>query len=115
VFLPGGVNLTAKKDPYLAATFDKYRATKVMLLRSNLSVTDAQISINHQSPRQLPLNDKQQQAATCPPTIPLSIRAGAGSGKTHTMVQRALFLSTECGLNPEEIFLSHSRKRLPMN
>jgi hypothetical protein len=36
-----------------------------------------------------PLNTEQQRVVECPPNIPLSVRACAGTGKTHTMVQRA--------------------------
>lgn len=69
------------RDPYLAATFDEHRATKVLFLRSNLSATDVLVSSGHQNPaRQLPLSEEQQTAATHSPTTVLSIRAGAGSG-----------------------------------
>lgn len=50
-------------------------------------------------------NDSQRQAIS---TIdgPVLITAGPGTGKTFTLVQRAIYLIEERGVEPEEIFIS---------
>ena len=37
---------------------------------------------------------------------PVLITAGPGTGKTFTLVQRAIYLIQECGIQPEEIFIA---------
>lgn len=37
---------------------------------------------------------------------PVLITAGPGTGKTFTLVQRAIYLIQECGVKPEEIFIA---------
>ncbi len=37
---------------------------------------------------------------------PVLITAGPGTGKTYTLVQRAIFLIQECGVQPEEILMA---------
>mgnify|MGYP004470744815 FL=1 len=37
---------------------------------------------------------------------PVLITAGPGTGKTFTLVQRAIYLIQECGIKPEEIFIA---------
>ncbi|MCI5910854.1 MAG: UvrD-helicase domain-containing protein [Oscillospiraceae bacterium] len=37
---------------------------------------------------------------------PVLITAGPGTGKTYTLVQRAIYLIEECGVKPENIFIA---------
>lgn len=50
-------------------------------------------------------NDQQRQAIS---TVsgPVLITAGPGTGKTHTLVQRTIYLITECNVEPENIFIA---------
>ena len=50
-------------------------------------------------------NDAQREAIK---TIdgPLLITAGPGTGKTFTLVQRAIYMIEECGINPERILIA---------
>lgn len=50
-------------------------------------------------------NDQQRQAIS---TVsgPVLITAGPGTGKTHTLVQRTIYLITECNVQPENIFIA---------
>ncbi len=50
-------------------------------------------------------NDAQREAilATDGPVL---ITAGPGTGKTFTLVERAIYLMLECGVKPEEIFIA---------
>lgn len=50
-------------------------------------------------------NDQQRQAIS---TVsgPVLITAGPGTGKTHTLVQRTIYLITECNIQPENIFIA---------
>ena len=43
---------------------------------------------------------------------PVLITAGPGTGKTFTLVQRAIYLIQECGVQPEQILMLHSRRKL---
>ncbi len=52
-----------------------------------------------------PLNAEQERVVKCPPNIPLSVRACAGTGKTHTMVQRAISFVNDHGINPKNILI----------
>ena len=56
-------------------------------------------------PKYLPMNDEQMRVVKRSADEPLSVRAGAGSGKTHTMVQRAVFLVKERDVEPEKILM----------
>ncbi len=53
----------------------------------------------------VPLNTEQLRVIECPPNIPLSVRACAGTGKTHTMVQRAISFINNHGINPKNILI----------
>lgn len=50
-------------------------------------------------------NEQQRQAIS---TVdgPVLITAGPGTGKTYTLVQRAIYLIEECGVEPESIFIA---------
>lgn len=48
----------------------------------------------------------QQKEAIQTTTGPVLITAGPGTGKTFTLVQRAIYLIQECGVLPEEIFIA---------
>ena len=37
---------------------------------------------------------------------PVLITAGPGTGKTYTLVQRAIYLIEECGVQPENLFIA---------
>ena len=50
-------------------------------------------------------NDAQKQAIKTTEG-PLLITAGPGTGKTFTLVQRAIYLITECGIAPEQIMIA---------
>lgn len=49
--------------------------------------------------------NKQQIEAIIATNGPVLITAGPGTGKTFTLVQRAIYLIQECGIQPEEIFI----------
>mmetsp|Transcript_32375 Transcript_32375/g.65896 ORF Transcript_32375/g.65896 Transcript_32375/m.65896 type:complete len:1102 (+) Transcript_32375:130-3435(+) len=51
------------------------------------------------------LNAEQQRVVECPPSIPLSVRACAGTGKTHTMVQRAISFINVHHIDPKNILI----------
>eukprot|EP00984_Skeletonema_dohrnii_P021093 scaffold10438_cov102-Skeletonema_dohrnii-CCMP3373.AAC.1 len=53
----------------------------------------------------VPLNAEQQRVVECPPNIPLSVRACAGTGKTHTMVQRAISFINIHHIDPKNILI----------
>lgn len=78
------------------------RVTEVQFLRDSLSIV---AESNIQPIRQLPLNEEQQRIAVAPPDVPLLVRAGAGTGKTHTMIRRSLHLATEYRMDPESILM----------
>ena len=50
-------------------------------------------------------NDAQREAIS---TVdgPVLITAGPGTGKTFTLVQRAIYLIQECGISPEQILVA---------
>jgi DNA helicase-2/ATP-dependent DNA helicase PcrA len=50
-------------------------------------------------------NDGQQKAISTTEG-PVLITAGPGTGKTFTLVQRAIYLIQECGVAPEQIFIA---------
>ena len=50
-------------------------------------------------------NDRQKEAIQFTEG-PVLITAGPGTGKTFTIVQRAIYLIQECGVLPEEIFIA---------
>jgi len=50
-------------------------------------------------------NDRQKEAIQFTEG-PVLITAGPGTGKTFTLVQRAIYLIQECGVLPEEIFIA---------
>ena len=52
-----------------------------------------------------PLPDKQQAAAIGSVNAHTQVIARAGSGKTTTLIQRAVFLQKHCGVAPHEILL----------
>ncbi|KAL7542189.1 hypothetical protein ACHAXR_011588 [Thalassiosira sp. AJA248-18] len=80
-----------------------HRVTEIQFIRESLSA--AAPTIRRQPIQQLPLNDEQRRVAECPPDKPLSVRAGAGSGKTHTMVQRAVNLVNNYDIDPKKLLL----------
>lgn len=50
-------------------------------------------------------NDGQRQAISTTEG-PVLITAGPGTGKTYTLVQRAIYLIEERGVKPEDIFIA---------
>jgi DNA helicase-2/ATP-dependent DNA helicase PcrA len=50
-------------------------------------------------------NDGQRKAISTSDG-PVLITAGPGTGKTYTLVQRAIYLIQECGATPEQIFIT---------
>lgn len=50
-------------------------------------------------------NEEQKKAITAADG-PVLITAGPGTGKTYTLVQRAIYLIEECGVKPESIFIA---------
>ena len=101
-----------QESPDPTATSTHQRVTEIQFLRDRLSVVAAIMQpiekaeeISSLQPIEELLNDEQLRAAVAPPDIPLSIRAGAGSGKTHTMVQRARYLVDNYKLDPEKILI----------
>lgn len=54
----------------------------------------------------LNLANEQQREAITTTEGPLLITAGPGTGKTFTLVQRALYLIEECALKPENILIA---------
>ncbi len=50
-------------------------------------------------------NEGQRQAIAAAEG-PVLITAGPGTGKTYTLVQRAIYLIEECGVKPESIFIA---------
>ena len=51
-------------------------------------------------------NEGQRQAIAAAEG-PVLITAGPGTGKTYTLVQRAIYLIEECGVKPENIFIAN--------
>lgn len=47
-----------------------------------------------------------QKAAISTSDGPVLITAGPGTGKTYTLIQRAIYLIQECGVKPESIFIA---------
>lgn len=47
-----------------------------------------------------------QRRAISTASGPVLITAGPGTGKTYTLVQRAIFLIEECGVQPENLFIA---------
>jgi superfamily I DNA/RNA helicase len=91
----------SQEQPDPSSAFSQ-RVAEIQFLRDTLSV----VAPNNVQPMQdIQLNDEQRIVAFAPPDVPLSIRAGAGSGKTHAMVQRARHLVTNCDIKPEEILM----------
>ena len=50
--------------------------------------------------------NEEQRKAISAAEGPVLITAGPGTGKTYTLVQRAIYLIDECGVKPESIFIS---------
>ena len=46
---------------------------------------------------------------------PVLITAGPGTGKTFTLVQRAIYLIQECGVAPEQIMMLLLQRKQPKN
>lgn len=49
------------------------------------------------------LTPQQREAAEAPKDRPLKVTAGAGTGKTHLVVARYLYLVVECGIEPAAV------------
>jgi len=96
---PDPVEIGTEKQPA------EHRVTEIQFQRDALSSLPSVEDTPPQPIQQLPLNEEQQRVVLCQPDIPLSIRAGAGSGKTHCMVQRTINLIIEWGINPENILI----------
>ena len=57
------------------------------------------------------MNEEQRLAASAPVNRPLMIIAGAGTGKTTTMLQRIVYMVVECRIHPSSIlFISFTNK-----
>lgn len=50
--------------------------------------------------------NEEQRKAISAAEGPVLITAGPGTGKTYTLVQRAIYLIEECGVKPESIFIA---------
>ena len=50
--------------------------------------------------------NEQQREAIRTANGPVLITAGPGTGKTFTLVQRAIYLIQECNVAPEDIFIA---------
>lgn len=50
--------------------------------------------------------NENQKLAISTADGPVLITAGPGTGKTYTLVQRAIYLITECNVAPESIFIA---------
>lgn len=50
--------------------------------------------------------NKEQRLAIEAADGPILISAGPGTGKTYTLVQRAIYLIQECGIQPEQILMA---------
>lgn len=50
--------------------------------------------------------NKAQKDAITTTEGPVLITAGPGTGKTFTLVKRAIYLIKECGVSPESIFIA---------
>ena len=50
--------------------------------------------------------NEEQKLAISTSDGPVLIMAGPGTGKTFTLVQRAIFLIQECGVKPEQILMA---------
>ncbi|NJP41659.1 ATP-dependent helicase [Oscillospiraceae bacterium HV4-5-C5C] len=50
--------------------------------------------------------NESQRKAISTSDGPVLITAGPGTGKTYTLVQRAIYLIQECGIDPERIFIA---------
>jgi len=88
------------KDEFpLARNLDQLRQEQ-----DYLSVLESATEENNNTPRRM-MNDQQKSVAEHPPHIPLSVRAGAGTGKTKTMVTRAVQLYSQHGVDPRRILM----------
>ncbi|KAL7544795.1 hypothetical protein ACHAWF_011213 [Thalassiosira exigua] len=92
-------NFLHQRYPDPSTMLADHRVTEIQFRRDALSIAPAALR-----PIVIPLNEEQRKVAECPSNIPLSIRAGAGTGKTHTMVQRAVSL-VNYGIRPQEILI----------
>ena len=50
--------------------------------------------------------NKNQKSAICATEGPVLITAGPGTGKTFTLVKRAVYLISEKGVQPEQILIA---------
>ena len=82
--------------------------TELQFLREKVGGVDGLLdnfeSLAH-PPRPDDLNIEQRQVVGASPAVPLSVRAGAGTGKTSTMVERAVSLVTQHGLQADRILM----------
>ena len=59
-------------------------------------------------------NDGQRSAISASDGAVL-ITAGPGTGKTYTLVQRAIYLIQECGVKPEQILKSNQNEKVAIS
>ncbi len=100
IVLPDSPYGNARDYPDPASAAADHRVTELQNLRDMIQV------VPHTSlPSQLPLNEEQLTVVGYPPSVTVSVRAGAGSGKTHTLVQRALYLTRQYDIEANRILM----------
>eukprot|EP00966_Prymnesium_polylepis_P160754 3715319-Prymnesium_polylepis.1 len=89
--------------PDAADPEDRQRLLRLQFERFGVSAVDASASAMVLDPA--PLNEAQRVVAEQAAEQPLSVRAGAGTGKTHTMMRRAVHLVRSQQVAPQSILM----------